>query len=216
AYLQLFRAKRIDGLILSGPRFQDDALRVLEELVFPTVLMGNLPNSNFCSVDVDNVSAAYKAVKHLIGLGHRRIACITNADLSYTSAADRLQGYRQSLQDAGLPYDESISRFGDFDPDSGYAQMEHLLEKVFFKEPFTAAFIASDVVALGAKAAIRDKGLCIPRDIALVGFDDVPFSRYTDPPLTTIRLPSHDLGWNAGDRLIRMINGENIEDKHIL
>jgi DNA-binding LacI/PurR family transcriptional regulator len=216
AYLQLFRAKRIDGLILSGPRFQDDALRVLEELGFPTVLMGNLPNSNFCSVDVDNVSAAYKAVKHLIGLGHRRIACITNADLSYTAAADRLQGYRQALQDAGLPYDESIIRFGDFDPDSGYAQMEDLLEKVFFKEPFTAAFIASDVVALGAKAAIRDKGLCIPRDIALVGFDDVPFSRYTDPPLTTIRLPSHDLGWNAGDRLIRMINGENIEDKHIL
>jgi len=94
AYLHLVRSKHIDGLILSGPRFDDEALSALEDHDFPTVLMGQLPGTGLCSVDVDNRKAACEAVEHLLQHGHQRIACITNAPLLYTAATDRLNGYR--------------------------------------------------------------------------------------------------------------------------
>lgn len=213
AYLELIRAKRIDGIILSGPRFDDEALMELEKDGFPTVLMGQLPGSNFHSVDVDNRAAAFQAVNHLIEHGHRRIACLTNASLNYTAAADRLVGYRQALDAAGIPYDESLIRYGDFDPQSGYLQMKSLLEQ---KSDFTAAFVASDVVTLGVMAAIRQAGRSIPQDIALVSFDDVPQARYLDPPLTTIRLPAYELACKAFEILISLIQGKTPTTKQVL
>lgn len=217
-YLDLVRGKRIDGIILSGPRYNDEILKLLEEQPFPTVLMGQLPEAGCCSVDVDNFKAAYQAISYLIRLGHTHIACITNADPRYTAAAERLGGYRRALEDAGLAYDESYVRYGDFDPDSGYRQMRSLLvgNSQASSPRITAAFVASDVVAFGAKAAIRELGLRVPEDISLIGFDDVPFARYMDPPLTTIRLPAYDLGWAAGDTLISLIRGETLETSQIL
>jgi DNA-binding LacI/PurR family transcriptional regulator len=204
-------------VILSGPRFDDEALKLLEQEGFPTVIMGQLPGLDGCSVDVDNCTAARRAVTHLINLGHRRIACITNAALYYTAAEERLQGYRQALKAAGIEYDADLVRYGDFDPDSGYQQMMDLLaRRVNGEQAFTAAFVASDVVAFGAKAAIRDKGLSVPGEIALVGFDDVPISRYTDPPLTTVKLPARKLGRVAGDHLVRMIGGEELHGTRVL
>ena len=217
AYLQLVRSKRIDGVILTGPRFDDEALRLLEQEGFPTVIMGQLPGVEGCSVDVDNCTAARRAVTHLIELGHRRIACITNAALYYTAAEERLQGYRQALEGAGIEYDPQLVRYGDFDPDSGYREMMDLLEQSPVGKPgFSAAFVASDVVAFGAKAAIRDKGMNVPREIALVGFDDVPISRYTDPPLTTVKLPARELGRVAGEYLVRIMDGEQLQGTRVL
>jgi DNA-binding LacI/PurR family transcriptional regulator len=217
AYLQLVRSKRIDGVILTGPRFDDEALKLLEQEGFPTVIMGQLPGVEGCSVDVDNCTAAQRAVSHLIQLGHQRIACITNAALYYTAAEARLQGYRQALEEVGIEYDPQLVRYGDFDPDSGYREMMDLLNHSSADEPaFTAAFVASDVVAYGAKAAIRDKGLNVPRQIALVGFDDVPSSRYTDPPLTTVKLPARELGRVAGDYLVRLMDGEQLHGTRVL
>ena len=217
AYLQLVRSKRIDGVILTGPRFDDEALRLLEQEGFPTVMMGQLPGVEGCSVDVDNCTAARRAVTHLIELGHRRIACITNAALYYTAAEERLQGYRQALEGAGIEYDPQLVRYGDFDPDSGYREMMDLLEQSPVGKPgFSAAFVASDVVAFGAKAAIRDKGMNVPREIALVGFDDVPISRYTDPPLTTVKLPARELGRVAGEYLVRIMDGEQLQGTRVL
>ncbi|MCJ7659328.1 MAG: LacI family transcriptional regulator, partial [Anaerolineales bacterium] len=99
-YLELVRAKRIDGIILSGPRFDDDALQALEEDGFPTVIMGQLPETSLYSVDIDNCDAARTAVAHLVNLRHCRIACITNASTTYTAAAERLRGYRGALEAA--------------------------------------------------------------------------------------------------------------------
>lgn len=213
AYLELVRAQRIDGILLSGPRFDDDALRTLHEHGFPTVLVGQVPGSQFYSVDVDNRSAARQAVDHLIRLGHRRIACITNAPITYTAASDRLAGYRDALEAAGLLYDESLVRYGDFDPDSGYLQMLDILN--LDPRP-SAVFVASDVVAFGAQAAIRERGLRIPGDIALVGFDDVPLARFVDPPLTTIRLPAVELARRASEMLIGLIQGDHPAQKNVL
>jgi LacI family transcriptional regulator len=212
-YLDLVRAKRIDGIILSGPRFDDKALRALEGEGFPTVLMGQLPKTSLYSVDVDNYAAAKIAVAHLINLGHTRIACITNAPTTYTAAAERLRGYREALEAAGLHFNEEQVRYGDFDPQSGYAQMNSLLDVV--PHP-TAVFVASDVVAFGAMAAIRESGLAIPNDIALVGFDDVPFAKYFDPPLTTMRLPAIELAREASKLIINLMKDESPDQRHVI
>jgi LacI family transcriptional regulator len=213
AYLELVRAKRIDGLILSGPRFDDEALLSLQQDHFPTVLMGQLPDTDFYSVDIDNFAAAQQAVEHLVKLGHKRIACITNAPPSYTAAADRLDGYRERLKYHRIPYDEALVRYGDFNPESGYQQMKELLS---IDELPSAVFVASDVVAIGAKAAIVEQGLKIPQDIALVGFDDVPLARYLDPPLTTVHLPASELATRASKMLIQIIQGEKPSEKQVL
>ena len=102
-YIHLVRAKHIDGIILSGPRSDDNQLTTLVSEGFPVVLLGQLPGNSACFVDVDNRSAAREAVEHLIGLGHQRIGCITNGPLQYTGSADRLAGYQDALQTGGIP-----------------------------------------------------------------------------------------------------------------
>ncbi|HSF83580.1 MAG TPA: LacI family DNA-binding transcriptional regulator [Anaerolineales bacterium] len=212
-YLRLVRAKHIDGIILSGPRFDDEALRALERDKVPVVLMGQLPDSNIHSVDIDNRNAAQAAVTHLINLGHTRVACITNASLFYTAAADRLEGYRNALEEAGITYDEGLVRYGDFNVRSGYEQMCHLFDQ---NVHFTSIFVASDEVAIGVKAAIRERGLRIPQDIAMVGFDDLPISGYLDPPLTTISVPAIQLARQASTILIKLLNGEEVLEHKVI
>jgi LacI family transcriptional regulator len=213
AYLNLVRSKHIDGIILSGPRFDDGALDALEKEGVPLVLIGQLPGSNFHSVDVDNFNASRMAVDHLICLGHSQIACITNASPFYTAAADRLAGYAQALTYAGLPYDETLVRFGDFDISSGYSQMQSLFESA---AKFSAVFVASDEVAIGAKAAIFERNLSIPHDIALVGFDDLPIARYLVPPLTTVSVPAIKIARQASAMLINMLHGEEVKERQVI
>jgi LacI family transcriptional regulator len=213
AYLQLVKAKHIDGLILSGPRFDDLALRALEEQDVPVVLMGRIPETDFYSVDVDNRSASQTAVEHLVKLGHTRIALITNAAPTYTAASERIIGYCEALEAAQINYDSKLVRYGDFDVHSGFDQMSDLLES---GETFTAAFIASDEVAFGAKAAIRARGLRIPEDIALVGYDNLPLAKYMDPALTTIRLPAIELARQACELLIKLLEGALPGKKQVL
>jgi DNA-binding LacI/PurR family transcriptional regulator len=213
SYWRLIRERHVDGIVLSGPRFDDeDQLRAHLE-GSPVVLMGQLPNTELPFVDVDNVSGAARVTQHLIGLGHQRIAFISNAHPAYTASAQRLKGYRQAVEAAGLPCDESLVRYGDFSPASGEAAMTDILQNGL--RP-TGVFVASDTVAMGALKAIRAAGLNVPRDIALVGFDDAPMSEFVDPPLTTMRLPAFGLGWGSGDMLIRLINQEVIQQPAIL
>ena len=213
AYHDLVRAKRIDGIVFSGPRVDDVALVNLEKDGFPAVLMGQLPGSNFHTVDVDNRLAARHAVEYLISLGHRQIACITNAPFSYSASADRLQGYRDALEQAGIAYEDELVRFGDFEPESGRIQMNSLLS---CGTKFTAGFIASDAVLIGANAAIREHGLRIPEDISLVGFDDIAWSKYIDPPLTTVHLPAQALGNQACTMLMQILNGQIIQERNLV
>lgn len=213
AYLELIRSKRIDGIILSGPRYDDKAVAALEEEGFPTVLMGQLPGSCCTSVDVDNRAAARIAVEHLLKLGHRTIACITNAGLEYTAAVERLEGYREALSSAGIMPDETLIRYGDFNPESGFTEMNALLQVAH--RP-SAVFVASDVVAFGATAAIREAGLRIPQDIALVAFDNVPLSKYVQPALTTVNLPAKQLALEASRILLQLIRNEPVPEKRVL
>lgn len=213
SYLKLVRSNSLDGVIYSGPRIEDMPLYSLIEHNVPTVVMGAVPGANYYSVDVDNRAAARLAVSHLVELGHTRIGIITNAQASYTAAVQRLNGYQDALIEAGIPFDPGLVRYGEFDSESGYSQMKSLLE---VSPPPTAMFVASDVVAFGAMSAIRERGLVIPGDIALVGFDDVPVSRYTEPSLTSIQLPAADLARCACEMVVCLVNGDRPPQRQVL
>lgn len=212
-YLELARAKHIDGMILLTPRIDDAALKKLEEVDVPSVLMGKLADSNLYSVDVDNRLAAKQATQYLLELGHTKIACISNARPSYSAAPDRILGYRDALMEAGITSDDDLIQYADFDPQSGFVCMQTLLAS---GKEFTAVFVASDNVAMGAKSALRQAGQKIPDDISVIGFDDIPWAKYSDPPLTTIRLPAQKMASDACIMLLKLMQGAEPAEKHIV
>ncbi len=212
-YARLIRENHVDGIILSGPMQDDEEIVRLHREGVPVMLLGQLPDSNLPFVDVNATSGAQTAVKHLIELGHRRIAMITNAPLSYTSSQQRRDGYLQALRNADLNADPVLIKEGNYTPASGYRAMSELLNQS--PRP-TAVFIASDVVAMGAILAIRRASLQLPDDVALVGFDDIPLAEYFDPPLTTIRLPAFGLGLAAAERVIQLIQGKGLDSNEVL
>lgn len=207
SYVGLLHSRQVDGLVVSGPRADDLVLCDPRSAALPIVLQGTLPAAVVPSVDVDNGASAQVAVEHLIALGHQRIACITNAPLAYTAAADRVAGYRAAMRAAGLALDPALIAEGDFDAASGHRAMAQLLAR---GGDLTAVFVASDTVAVGAISALRQAGLDVPRDVSVVGFDDVPLAAFFDPPLTTIHLPAFELGATAGQVLVDRVRGGQV------
>ena len=212
-YLELARAKHIDGMILLTPLIDDVGLKKLEDVGVPSVLMGKLTDSNLYSVDVDNRLAARKAVDYLLKLGHTKIACIANSPPSYSAAPERILGYKDALIGSGITPDDELIYNADFDPQSGFICMKSLLMS---GKKFSAVFVASDNVAMGAKSALRDAGLRIPDEISIVGFDDIPWAKYSDPPLTTIRLPAQELASEACLMLLDLMQGSKLDQKHMV
>jgi DNA-binding LacI/PurR family transcriptional regulator len=202
AYLSLVQERHVDGIILSGPRFDDRDLPTLHAGGVPVVIIGRLPGTSIPFVDVDNVGGAAQAVRHLLELGHRRIAMITNATLDYTASSDRLTGYREALKQAQIPFDEGLVRIGAFTPASGEQAMDALLD---MPQRPSAVFVASDTVALGAYRAVRRRNMTIPDHLSIVGFDDIPAAEIVEPNLTTIRLPAYGIGWAAMELLTHLI-----------
>jgi LacI family transcriptional regulator len=211
-YGDLVRSGRADGVVVSGPLFDDPELADLVADGFPIVIQGHLPGAAAPTIDVDNEASARLAVDHLLELGHRRIACITNAALTYTAAADRLAGYRTALATAGVAAAPELVDEGAFDAASGHRAMTRILGR---GRP-DAVFVASDVVALGAIGALREAGLRVPDDVSVVGFDDVPLAAYFDPPLTSIRVPAYELGLAAGHALLDRIAGREVPARTLL
>ena len=140
---------------------------------------------------------------------------MTNASLAYTSAAERLAGFRASLADAGIPADEGLIASAEFDAGSGHRAMADLLARISGPPP-TAIFVASDVVALGVIGALRGARLKVPHDVSVIGFDDIPLAAYFDPPLTTVRLPARELGQAVGRTLIDRIAGRVVPMRTLL
>lgn len=212
-YMRLINERHVDGIVLSGPRSDDQELVRSYHQGANIVLVGQMPGEKISYVDVNNVDGAKIATKHLLDLGHTRVGMITNAPLAYTASADRLVGYRVALDKAGLAYDEVLVQIGNFTMESGYQAMNELLKRA---PDLTAVFVASDTVALGALQAIQQAGLRVPQDIAVCGFDDVPMAKFLTPSLTTVQLPAFGLGWAAADLLIRMISKEDVKNPYLL
>jgi LacI family transcriptional regulator len=185
-------AGRVDGLAVMSPDIDPDVLRANLPAGLPVVVLGGAADGH-ASVEIDNAAGAAAMTRHLVGLGHRRIAHVAgpagNAD-----ADARRAGYRQALAEAGLERDPLLVLAGAFTEASGYDAAGAFLE---LADRPTALFAANDAMAIGALRAFREAGLDVPGDVALVGFDDVPVARYVTPALTSVHVPIDEMGARA-------------------
>lgn len=205
-YLRILNAKRADGLILTTARVEKDHILALARQKPVVLACEYLLDADVPSVSIDNVSSTRKATAHLLSLGHTRIAHLTGP-LHVIISRDRLQGYQQALHQHGLSVDPALVQEGDWTLDSGYLLMRKLLA---LAHPPTAVFAANDEMAIGAIRAVRERGLRVPDDIAIVGFDDIAYAAYVDPPLTTVAQPCYEIGRTAMEMVLHLIRGEPI------
>lgn len=213
AYQELVRAKQIDGLLVLNPRADDRRLPELIDEGFPVVTIGRPPGGHGASLDVDNVAAAHAATQHLLSLGHRRVAHMGYGSPRFTTVAERLSGYRAALEEAGAPVDDGLVCFANYSADSGAAAMRDLLARGGTRPPgFTALFCGNDTVAIGAMSALREAGVRVPDDVAVVGFDDVPMAAHAAPPLTTIRSPLLPMAVAAAHLLVDLVEGREVAE----
>jgi LacI family transcriptional regulator len=208
AAADFLRQRRSDALIIQFDGTPDLELIELARGELPTVVLGRYVAelADRC-VYLDNEMGGAMATRHLIERGHRRIAHIAGP-LSVPDARSRLQGYRQALEGAGLPYDEDLVIESDFMVDGGHASTERLLERDL---DITALFAANDEMAAGAIVALGEAGYRLPDDISIVGFDDVVLARHLHPALTTVKQPLREMGRAAAQIALAAIEGREVE-----
>jgi len=201
-YIRVLLSEKVAGTIISPTDEDSTTCAALIEGGIPVVAMDRrLRSLRVDTVVVDNISGAYKAVSHLIKLGHRRIGLI-GGPTTITTGRERQEGYQRALIDHGLTIDEDLISEGDFKQDSGYQRACELLQ---LSNPPTAIFAANNLMTLGALNAIHEKGLNIPQEVAIVGFDDMPWAPSLNPPLTTVAQPAYELGRVAAEMLLARI-----------
>lgn len=212
AYVTRLTRNLVDGLVLVLPRNAEAYLETLRHRRFPHVLVDHQGlGFDVPSVGATNWQGGYDGTHYLIELGHRRIGFITG-DMSLGCARDRLAGYQQALCDAGLPTDPTLIREGDFLQPQGFRCANELLD---LAQPPTAIFASNDVSAFGAMEAVRNRGLRIPDDISIVGFDDIPQGTQVYPTLTTVRQPLAEMGRTAVQLLFTYIDEPDAPIKRI-
>lgn len=208
---QIMYSGLIDGVIIAAMLNNDSLVQALIDGDLPFILVGRHPTEPRVSyLDADNVNGARDAVRHLLRLGRTRIATITGPQ-NMIAGADRLTGYTQALRDYGQSFDPELVADGGFNEAGGYIAMQQLIAR----RP-DALFAASDAMAIGAMRALREAGLRVPDDVAIVGFDDMPFAARSDPPLTTIRQPTYRIGGMAVETLIDLIEHADSPPHHIV
>lgn len=207
AYLDLAKSKRIDGLIVINPRKGDAALRKVIESKFPVLVFGSSGHPCENSIGTQDGRASCRATEHLISLGHRRIAHISYAPVVYLPALKRFEGYRAALKAAKLPFNKELFAEGNFACDSGYNAMRRILASNAHP---TALFAGNDTLAIGAMRAVYEVRLSIPKDFAVVGYDDIPAAAFTYPPLTTIRSHAFEQGKLLGEAAIALMDKKEI------
>jgi LacI family transcriptional regulator len=211
-FTSITRKGLLDGvLVQSGHDGDQQIIGHLVDANMPQVVIGRpFRSDNVSYVDIDNINAAFNAVTHLIRLGYKRIGTVTGPEGS-SASLDRKAGYIKALNERGFSIDESLIVEGDFTESGGYYAMKKLLSA----KP-EAVFVASDVMAMGAMRAIRESGLRIPDNIALVGFDDLPLAALSDVPLTTVRQHVVQFGAKAFEILTDLIENGIEPPRHII
>jgi LacI family transcriptional regulator len=213
AYLRILSAKRIDGLILAPTGQTHDYLRRLVGTGFPLVLLDRIvPELSAPAVLLDNQAAARDAVEHLITLGHRTIGMVAGKP-HISSTVDRLAGYRQALEEAGIAFDEGLVVSGGSQIDAARRATGALLER---RNRPSALFVANNLMTIGAVAAIEDHDLLVPDDVAVVGFDDFPWANVFRPTLTCVAQPTYELGRAAAELVLRAIDGTSDASEQIV
>jgi LacI family transcriptional regulator len=203
-YLDVLYAERVAGAIIVPTRAQlgEETVKRFRERGIPIVAVDRrVKDRGIDAILVDSVLGAHEAVAHLIANGYRRIGVITGPK-AVTTGRDRLEGYRQALREAGIPLDPALERVGTFDVASGYELADALLD---VRPPVDALFVGNNVMTLGALKAIQARNLRVPDDVALVGYDDVPWAELGSISLTTILQPVYELGQAAAQRLFQRL-----------
>jgi LacI family transcriptional regulator len=196
--------RHVDGIIILTACLPDATLTA-QALHTPLVLTGRkLQAEGLVSISFDNYGGARLATEHLIALGHNRIAFIKGTS-SHPDAVERFRGYTAALKAHGIPYDERLVVQGNFVESGGENAVAELLQS---KAGMTAIFAANDQMAYGVALALYRRGLRIPDDISLVGFDDLATSEFTLPPLTTVKHSIYEIGTIAAKAMIQLIQGQ--------
>lgn len=205
--IELLIARRVDGLVILSGKLQDEQILALSEQV-PIVAFGReLQGPRAYGFCLDNYRGACEAVEHLVAHGHRDIAFIAGPP-DHRDAQARLAGYRDTLAKHGIKPQRKLVLSGDFLEAGGLQAVERLLAS---GQRFTAIFAANDLTAYGARLALFRRGIAVPDEVSVVGFDDLHSSMYTTPPLTTVRQPLFDVGQRLGRAILRMIGRQPLE-----
>jgi DNA-binding LacI/PurR family transcriptional regulator len=205
-YRELIDSGRVDAFVITSVNFDDPRASFLLERGFPFVAFGrSSAHDQFAYVDVDGASGLRMATEHLIAGGHRRIAMLAWHETSRTGN-DRLSGYLEALQAAGLEVDPALIARGDWNFEFGYEATAAWLSWTPEQRP-TAIVAVSDIMAIGAIHAAHAHGLTVGRDIAVVGFDDIPMAQYIQPPLTSVRQPIRQAGRKCVEILVALLEG---------
>jgi len=199
--------RRVDGLIILGGDLPLERLQEAARQV-PLIVFGqNVPGLETQCLQLDDYEGAYRATEHLIALGHRRIAHVTG-NLAHSDAVARRDGYLQALRDNRIEPVPELMAEGEYTEQSGLIAMEMLFGR---GRTFSAVFAANDESGYGVRLALYRRGIRVPEDISLVGFDDIPSSAYTTPPLTTVRQPATEIGRAAAEAILKLIQDEPFE-----
>jgi DNA-binding LacI/PurR family transcriptional regulator len=213
SYLRVFRRRAVDGILASVADPARGGMEAWTRASCPVVFLDKYFGSEDCSyVTVNNRQAAAQAVDHLLGIGHRRIAIVTASSTAGVSVRERFAGYREALRARGLDYDPALTARSERQTEEGGF---HATRALLGAGPLpTALFCNNDAMAIGAMRAIYDAGLEIPRDISVVGFDDVPIAQLLRVPLTTVAQPIPRMGTAAVELLTERIEG--LPPRHVM
>jgi LacI family transcriptional regulator len=198
--------RQIDGLIVLGGFLGVEEIEQLTEDIPLIMVASRVASFEENCIYIDNVEAAYLATQHLIDLGHRRIAHICGRS-DHPDARDRRQGYMKALEEAGIEPDQDLIIEGTFRRQSGVLAVEMLLSG---RSSFSAIFAANDQMAFGTRLGLYRRGIRVPEDVSLVGFDDEPAAAFMIPPLTTVRQPAVELGLEAARITLARLKGERV------
>ncbi|MFC7061054.1 LacI family DNA-binding transcriptional regulator [Halobacillus seohaensis] len=213
SYTQFCRERNIGGAILQGLRTDDPYFKELVDTNIPCVyidLITDEKSENIGSISIDNYAAGIEMTDHLLERGHRDIVVIGGVEETFVNTK-RLEGARESFRKHGIPLPEESIIHADFDENQAYQEAKKVLKK---RQP-TAFLCCSDLMAYGVMKAVKETGLDVPEDVSVIGFDDLPFSAITDPPLTTINQNFFDIGNEAAQLLVKVMEKKQ-SSQHVM
>lgn len=207
SYVEVLIGNRIDGVIMAPTGKAQESVEAFGRHGIPVVFIDrHLPGIKVDAVLLDNVSGAYQATAHLLRLGHRRVGIITGLETVSTSQ-EREEGYRRALADFGITPDERLIARGNSRIEGGIRQTQALLSLPPDVRP-TALFTSNNLLTIGAMRALREAGVKVPHEMAVVGFDEFESTPIIDPPLTVVAQPTYEIGMRAAKRLFKHLRGE--------
>ncbi len=212
-YINTLISEQVSGLVIAPTPHNFELLQELADQGYPIVLVDRIGSEpSFDSVKVNNSKGAYTAVKHLLNLGHSRVGIIGGIP-GITTTEERYKGYIKAHKEAGFSVDEELVMFGNSRQDGGIDQTRKLMD---IKNPPTALFVTNNLMTLGCLQELHERGIKIPEEMAVVGFDDMPWAVALNPPLTAVRQPGHELGTNAADLLFKRIKQPDRSAYHLM